>query len=627
MKPLFVAGAVFLCSGAAGLLALDSRAQTVSVPQTTLVDLPGVGVVDAVMSANGKFIYYGNNKSLMVYDRARKQSTEVAPRDAGYLTISLRGDLLAFAAPDEAGNQLHVYAIALDPASGRATGVPRRVTVEPGDTPAISPDGKWIAFAGYDSPDRRKQRLAVMPSDGGPERVLARHDLSIEPIRWTPDGKWIYYGAGRDSVQLNYRVALSGGAPILFVKSQDTYPGLSPDGRLFVANGTRSQNYVYDSDGRKLGEYPSSDDRYAYSWSAPNRILAIVGSRPTMLFSRSLAKGETRTIAVPPGRVWEPRWSPDGKQIAMIQFSESGDTSWILVMNPDGSGVRRTQVPLRPGVMGVGVSWSPDSRWVAYLGPRPIGNGDPQWWTSVGAVEISTGRLVPYPAAKTGRPSWSSDSRSFLLPVLADTTPAAGGRFRVEVHRFSLSGSNRVIGEFRADGPGWSALSDSTAMRTPAPGAEARIEAIGGGASIATFPAGPRYSFPTLSADQRWMMFRSGDLKAFHTVHLARTDGSEITTIPLSFSPVGGLGNPAFLPGNRSAILAGTTDSPDSVAYYRVDFTTRAVTRLVAVARPARFGPQFTVSPDGSTLLYATLAPPASSIVELDLSGFAKRAP
>ncbi len=624
MKQALIVGAFIVGSGAAGVVVVHPPAQQIPVPQTTLVDLPGVNVGDAIMSPNGKFIYYDDDNFIAVYDRAGQRSERLVERYGDYLAISSRGDLLAFAAQDESGKQVHIYAVGLDPATGRAAGTPRRVSVEQGDTPSISPDGKWIAFAGYDSPDRRKQRLALIPAEGGPERVLARHALAIEPIRWMPDGRWIYYGAGRDSIQLNYRVPVAGGEPILFLKSEDTYPGLSPDGKLFVVNGTEAQNYVYDATGRKLGEYPSQNDRYAYAWSGPTKILGIVGNRTTQLISRSLQTGQSRTITLPPGRIWEPRWSPDGKQVAMSQVNERGDTSYLLVMNPDGSDPRRFPVPVR----GTWIpQWSPDSRWVAFAGPRPGRPTSRIWWGSVGAVEVSSGRVAPFPGEATGLPSWKTDSRGFLIPVLVDSASGTGGKYRAQIHDFSLAGTDRIIRDIRTDGPAWMALSDSTSVGTAVMGGEARIEMIRGGAPVATFPAGLRYSFPTISRDGQWMMFRSGDAQAFHSVHLARTDGSEQIAIPLSFIAIGGFGNPAFLPGNRTAILAGTTESPDSMAYYRVDFTTRSVTRLLTLERAPRFGPQFTVSPDGSTLLYGTLAPPHTSIVELDLSGFGKRAP
>jgi tricorn protease len=67
---------------------------------------------------------------------------------------------------------------------GRAT----RLTAHPASEsrPAISPDGKFVAFAGaYDGP----ADVYVMPIDGGRPRRLTFDAARISHIGWTPDGK------------------------------------------------------------------------------------------------------------------------------------------------------------------------------------------------------------------------------------------------------------------------------------------------------------------------------------------------------------------------------------------------------------------------------------------------------
>jgi dipeptidyl aminopeptidase/acylaminoacyl peptidase len=85
-----------------------------------------------------------------------------------------------------------VYAV------GIAGGPPIALTDRRGadGSPAMSPDGRSIAYLGYD--DRRLQqhttRLHVMPAAGGPSVVLtADLDASVRSPRWSEDGRGLYY--------------------------------------------------------------------------------------------------------------------------------------------------------------------------------------------------------------------------------------------------------------------------------------------------------------------------------------------------------------------------------------------------------------------------------------------------
>jgi Tol biopolymer transport system component len=68
-----------------------------------------------------------------------------------------------------------------------------------------------------------------------------------------------------------------------------------------------------------------------------------------------------------------PKWSPDGQWIAY--HGKQGEKSGLLIAHPDGSGVRflaeteGTNTPL-PNV-GADVSWSPDSKRIAYVSTTP----------------------------------------------------------------------------------------------------------------------------------------------------------------------------------------------------------------------------------------------------------------
>jgi len=79
-------------------------------------------------------------------------------------------------------------------------GEPVRLTDANTDHPAVSPDGKRIAYF-YST--KGKYRIVVIPSDGGqPDRVFDVPN-TLDPltyIRWFPDGQSLTYSAAHNDV-------------------------------------------------------------------------------------------------------------------------------------------------------------------------------------------------------------------------------------------------------------------------------------------------------------------------------------------------------------------------------------------------------------------------------------------
>ncbi len=95
--------------------------------------------------------------------------------------------------PDPDRQPLNSDIFALDAASGKLT----RLTSRDGPDfqPAVSPDGKWVAYTGFD--DRKlgyqNNQLWVMGIDGSSPRLVSGSlDRSIGTPRWAADGKAIY---------------------------------------------------------------------------------------------------------------------------------------------------------------------------------------------------------------------------------------------------------------------------------------------------------------------------------------------------------------------------------------------------------------------------------------------------
>jgi dipeptidyl aminopeptidase/acylaminoacyl peptidase len=105
----------------------------------------------------------------------------------------------------------HLYVVDI------ASGAVRQLTARPGvwNTPAISPDGRTVAFMGYDSADvsYRAEDVMVIGLDGSGIRKISG-DLDRDPgtLRWAPDGSGVYFAAGDRGTSNVWFAAVSGGA-------------------------------------------------------------------------------------------------------------------------------------------------------------------------------------------------------------------------------------------------------------------------------------------------------------------------------------------------------------------------------------------------------------------------------
>lgn len=83
----------------------------------------------------------------------------------------------------------------------------------PDNNPVPSPDGRYIAYTGYDSTDATWQDAAlyVMNSDGSQSRVLTpRLDRSPSGLIWAPDGQGIYFNIDNEGTRNLYHTSLKG---------------------------------------------------------------------------------------------------------------------------------------------------------------------------------------------------------------------------------------------------------------------------------------------------------------------------------------------------------------------------------------------------------------------------------
>jgi Tol biopolymer transport system component len=100
--------------------------------------------------------------------------------------------------------------------------------------PAISPDGRYIAFSAR---QHGQTLLYVMQADGTSARIVTDSlDLEGAPA-WAPDGQSITSAADDHGVPHLFRVPVNGRSPALFVQDYSVDPAWAPDGRFVVYSG------------------------------------------------------------------------------------------------------------------------------------------------------------------------------------------------------------------------------------------------------------------------------------------------------------------------------------------------------------------------------------------------------
>jgi Tol biopolymer transport system component len=245
-----------------------------------------------------------------------------------------------------------------------------QLTLSPGLEldPALSPDGKFVAFT---AGPLSRTRLYVRQVDGGtPVAITADTTGFARMPRWSPDGQRLVFSSER-GIEL---VPAFGGVAV------------SRDGREIAyhtfRNGLR-QLFVMGVEGGTPVQvtHDSAQNRIA-SWSPDGRALvfqrdAFAPSAASEIVTRdSGGNWGTPRILLKGGDI--PVWSPDGRRVLTVV--KDGDRSTLMIVPRAGGAPSQVVLPQgaspTPGLIW---AWSPDGRFLYYVGQNPADQKTGVW--------------------------------------------------------------------------------------------------------------------------------------------------------------------------------------------------------------------------------------------------------
>jgi len=332
-------------------------------------------------------------------------------------------------------------------------GSPIRLADTVGREGAWSPDGKQLAYT-------RGNDLYLASADGSDSRKIATFPSGAQVPIWSTDGKQIRLtvgGAEFGTLSSIWQVASSGANPHPLLPGwrprADECCGIwTPDGKYFVFESqnqlwaiyegssllhkadptpvqltsgaiayfdpvpSKDGTKIYAIEGLRKGEldqynqktaafapYLGGISAYYLDFSRDGQSLAYVTYPDQTLWRSNVDGSGSVKLTAPQLTVLEPRWSPDGKQIAFYAYQQ-GKPPRLYIVSSDGSGTPEELAPGSPGQQW-DPTWSTDGKSVIF-GDLP----GPQ--TVIRIVDVNTRQVSVVPGSQgLFSPRWSPDGR------------------------------------------------------------------------------------------------------------------------------------------------------------------------------------------------------------------------
>ena len=391
-----------------GVYALFNRKRPVPFENISITKVTETGKAGLVAIApDGKYILYvvrdAGQESLWLRNLPTNSDTQVIPPaevNYAHLRFSPDGNYIYFARSEAGSSELKYLYRA--PVLG---GIPQKLVTDIDSNITFSPDGRQIAYFRFNNPEGGKERLLLLPAEGGEEKLLYSGLIrsGLQDPAWSPDGKMIVCMVLQPGNAFSGLTALdiASAKQTLFFSSDTTIvqrPVWMPNGSGLLAQSAFGRNqivYVSYPEGM-LHEVTRDTNNYsAPSIAADGRTVVSVLSQSHynlyVMPASSLNPGDARQVTSG-APVFNFSWTRESKVVMALG-------SGLALLNPESSST--TQLVEHAGILADSASACADGRYLVFSSAASKGDRVLNIWRADASggnlKQLSDGKVDQFP--------------------------------------------------------------------------------------------------------------------------------------------------------------------------------------------------------------------------------------
>jgi Tol biopolymer transport system component/DNA-binding winged helix-turn-helix (wHTH) protein len=464
------------------------------VVQITHDRIPKLGLV-----TDGARVYINETlgmKQILVQASETGGETSVIPTPFENITVyDISPDHSRILAGDTVGPALGVPAPTTDVPLWTvplAAGVPQRLGDATGHFGIWSPDGRQVAFAkGFDiyaakadgsnirklstvsglatwlrfSPDGTRIRFTLIDTMNNTVSIweINADGSNLHPLltgwhsgpgeeaagMWSPDGRYYFFVSSISGVPSLWALRESRGlfytrrpVPVQLTTGPMFFGPFVPslDGKRLLADGwlLRGELVRYNKTSRQFEQFFSELSITDLDFSRDGEWVAYVTWPEHTLWRSRIDGSERLQLTSAPVTPFQPRWSPDGKQIAFVN-TQLGHPYQIFLISAEGGTPRELLAEARQQM---DVSWSPDGTKIAF--GRVPSLRQPAEKMAIQIVDLGAKAVSSIPQSDNlDAPRWSPDGR-YLAALTADSRRLMLYDFTIQKWRDWVDGAGAI---------------------------------------------------------------------------------------------------------------------------------------------------------------------------------------